>query len=180
MALNSTRPRSRLYLDIFDRMHMFLDWQLGQCYTASNFNNWLQTHWTSCRIGLYHCLMPTCFLWASHLHPIQSVYSQGYTLISSTGCTCSLIDGWVGGQYVTESSNETKSIMIFFEMNLSFLTYIIYSVCIGWEAWGSIPGRVIPKIQRVVLDASLINTQRYKGKVLQSRESSSALPYNLV
>ena len=62
-----------------------------------------------CSSGLYNCLTPTCFLWASHLHPIQPVHSQGYTLISSTGwtlisstgCTCSLIDGWVGGQYVT-------------------------------------------------------------------------------
>ena len=31
----------------------------------------------------------------------QPVYSQGYTLISSTGYTCSLNNGWVGGQYVT-------------------------------------------------------------------------------
>ena len=29
-------------------------------------------------------------LWASYLHPIQPVHSQGYTLISSTGCTCYL------------------------------------------------------------------------------------------
>ena len=53
--------------------------------------------------GLYNCLTSTCFLWASHLHPIQPVHSQGYNLISSTGCTCSLIEGWVGGQYVTMS-----------------------------------------------------------------------------
>ena len=51
--------------------------------------------------GLYNCLTSTWFLWASHLHPIQPVHSQGYTLISSTGCTCFLIDGWVEGQYVT-------------------------------------------------------------------------------
>ena len=76
-----------------------LCWEL--VFTASNCNNWLQTNWTSCRTGLYHCLTATCFLWASHLHPIQSVHSQVYTLISSTGFTCSLIDGWVGGQYVT-------------------------------------------------------------------------------
>ena len=48
------------------------------------------TNWTSCRTGLYHCLPSTCFLWASHLHPTQPVYSQGYPLISSTGCTCHL------------------------------------------------------------------------------------------
>ena len=45
-------------------------------------------------------------------------------------------------------------------------------------------GRVIPKTQKMVLDASLLNTQHYKvrikGKVEQSRERSSALPYTLV
>ena len=49
---------------------------------------------------------------------------------------------------------------------------------------GSIPGRVIPKTQKMVLDASLLNTQHYKvrikGKVEQSRERSCALPYTLV
>ena len=49
---------------------------------------------------------------------------------------------------------------------------------------GSIPGRVIPKTQRMLLDASLLNTQHYKvqikGKVEQSREKSSALPYTSV
>ena len=45
---------------------------------------------------------------------------------------------------------------------------------------GSIPGRVIPKTQKMVLDATLLNTQYYKvrikGKVKQSREWRSALP----
>ena len=45
----------------------------------------------------------------------------------------------------------------------------------------SIPGRVIPKTLKTVLDATLLNTQHYrvriKGKVEQSRERSSALPY---
>ena len=44
----------------------------------------------------------------------------------------------------------------------------------------SIPGRVIPKTQKIVLDAFLLNTQHYKvwinGKVEQSRERSSAFP----
>ena len=39
---------------------------------------------------------------------------------------------------------------------------------------GSIPGRVIPKTQKMVLDSALVNTQHYKvsikGKVEQSRE----------
>ena len=50
---------------------------------------------------LYNCLASTCLLWAPHLHPIQPVHSQGYTLISSTGCTCFLIDSRVESQYVT-------------------------------------------------------------------------------
>ena len=48
----------------------------------------------------------------------------------------------------------------------------------------SITGHVIPKIFKMVLDASLLNTQQYtvciKGKVEQSRERSSALPYTSV
>ena len=42
----------------------------------------------------------------------------------------------------------------------------------------SIPGRVIPKTFKMVLDTSLLNTQHYKvlikGKMEQSRERSSA------
>ena len=49
---------------------------------------------------------------------------------------------------------------------------------------GSILGRVIPKAQKMVLDATLVNTKHYKvrikGKVEQIRERSSALPYTLV
>ena len=45
---------------------------------------------------------------------------------------------------------------------------------------GSIPGRVIPKTQKMVLYAALLNTQHYKaqikGKVQQSSEWSSAFP----
>ena len=61
---------------------------------------------------------------------------------------------------------------------------------LNWIAWnfangpgdlGSDPGRVIPKTLKMVLDTSLLNTQQYKvrikGKVEQSREMSSALPY---
>ena len=54
----------------------------------------------------------------------------------------------------------------------------------GLEDLSSIPGQVIPKTQKMVLDASLLSTQHYKvrikGKVGQSWERSSALPYTLV
>ena len=49
---------------------------------------------------------------------------------------------------------------------------------------GSIPGRIIPKTFKMVLDTSFLNTQQYKvrieGKVEQSRERSIALPYTSV
>ena len=48
----------------------------------------------------------------------------------------------------------------------------------------SIPGLVIPKTFKMILDTSLLNTQQYtvriKGKVEQSRERSNVLPYTLV
>ena len=50
----------------------------------------------------------------------------------------------------------------------------------GLKDQGSIPGRVIPKTQKIVLDASLLNTQDYKvqikSKVEESRERSNAIP----
>ena len=52
--------------------------------------SYLQLTEPVCGTGLYNCLTPTCFLWASHLHPIQPIHSQGYTLISLTRCTCYL------------------------------------------------------------------------------------------
>ena len=52
------------------------------------------------------------------------------------------------------------------------------------EDRGSISGQVLPKTQKMVLDATLLNTQHYKvrikGKVEQTREWSSALPYTEV
>ena len=46
---------------------------------------------------------------------------------------------------------------------------------------GSIPGRVIPKTLKKVVDTSLLNIQHYKvcikDKVEQSRKRSSTLPY---
>ena len=48
---------------------------------------------------------------------------------------------------------------------------------------GSIPGRVIPKTQKMVLDTSLLVTPHYKvrikGKVEQSRGKSSSVPQHI-
>ena len=63
---------------------------------------------------------------------------------------------------------------------------IIYLIYMHKKAWwedgpGSITGRVIPKTRKIVRAPALLNTQHYKvgikGKVEQSRERSSALPY---
>ena len=52
----------------------------------------------------------------------------------------------------------------------------------GPEDRGSIPGRVILKTQKMVIDAALLNTQHYKlrikSKVGQSWERSGALLYS--
>ena len=49
---------------------------------------------------------------------------------------------------------------------------------------GSIPGRVIPKTQKIILDATLLNIQHdkiwIKDEVDQSRERSRAYPYTSV
>ena len=49
---------------------------------------------------------------------------------------------------------------------------------------GSIPGQVIPKTQKMVLDTPWLKTQHYKvcikGKVDQSKERSTATPYTTV
>ena len=79
------------------------------------------------------------------------------------------------------------------ENSIPNVNFFIKKKKMFWELWlgrvfangpgdlGSIPGRVIPKTFKMVLDTSLINTQQYKvrikGKVEQSRERSSTFPY---
>ena len=70
-------------------------------------------------------------------------------------------------------------------LNTNIWTYIPGNLTVRVFANGSgdqssIPGRVVPKTQKMVLDPSLHYKVRIKGKVEQSRERSSALPYTLV
>ena len=66
---------------------------------------------------------------------------------------------------------------------LCVLYYILIRSVFANGPWdqGSVLGQVIPKTQKLVLDASLLNSQQYtvriKDKVEQSWERSSALPY---
>ena len=68
-------------------------------------------------------------------------------------------------------------------INSNFL-YMSRVFADGLGDWGSILGRVIPKTQKIVFDATLLSTQHYKvrikNKVEQSREWRCALPYTLV
>ena len=76
-------------------------------------------------------------------------------------------------------------------LNLAFIPLFIGSFGLVGRVFangpgdlGSIPGRVIPKTLKMVLDTFLLKTQQYKirikAKVKQSRERSSALPYTSV
>ena len=83
--------------------------------------------------------------------------------------------------------NGNKNSEVFLYDSIKFQQYIGTMVRVlgnGPGDLGSIPGRVIPKTQKMILDASLLNTQNYKvwikGKVEQSWERSSVLPYTLV
>ena len=103
----------------------------------------------------------------------------------------------------TQFSNRWKSSIwiLFFFLSISkkILVTIIYGINLKkWDLnWiyiyafangpgdlVSIPGRIIPKTLKVILDITLFNTQQYKvrikGKVEQSRERSRALLYTSV
>ena len=71
--------------------------------------------------------------------------------------------------------------MISFNKLIGLVDWVLAN---GPRDQGSITGRVIPKTLKMVLDTSLLNTRQYKvrikGKVEQSRERSSAVPYTSV
>ena len=73
-------------------------------------------------------------------------------------------------------------IYIYIHVYLYAYIYVYIYICI-WDR-GSIPGRVLPMTQKMLLDAALLSTQHYKvwikGKVEQSRKRSSALPHTSV
>ena len=80
--------------------------------TASNCSNWLQTlisnSLTSCRLGLYNCLTPTCFSErriCTQLNPptvkVIPWYLRPDAPVIYTGTFLIWLPGRVGGQYVT-------------------------------------------------------------------------------
>ena len=92
--------------------------------------------------------------------------------------TCRRVHFYVCNHYVKSAFKQTGSLS---EFDIG-ITVRVFANETG--DLGSIPGRVVPKTQKMVLDASLLNTQHYKvritGKVEQFRERCSALPFTLV
>ena len=70
--------------------------------------------------------------------------------------------------------------MVAYLLILLFIGLAVRVFANGPGDLGLIPGRVIPKTQKMVLDASLLNTQHYKvpikGKVEPSREGVATYP----
>ena len=81
-------------------------------------------------------------------------------------------------------SNQTIMLFSCFYLKEPDISIMVRVFANGLGNLGSISARVIPKTQKMVFDASLLNTQpckvRIKGKVEQSRERSCSLPYTLV
>ena len=83
--------------------------------------------------------------------------------------------------FVSLYKNKKSNIIL---LCVFFIGIMVRVFANGLGDLGSIPGQVIPKTQKMVFDASLLNTQQYKvgikSKVELSREKSSPLPYTSV
>ena len=81
--------------------------------------------------------------------------------------------------FTTDTSEKRKIIYNNSNNNTTVYSLLNRVFANGLGDLGSIPGQVIPKTQKMVLDSILLNTQHYKvrieSKVEQSREWSSAL-----
>ena len=103
-------------------------------------------------------------------------------------CVCVCVCVCIWSVYVSKEKLDKLGVDFVWFYRLSTLVAVHLHNHLGvrqWPGnWGSIPGQVIPKSQKMALDASLLNAQHYKieimGKVEQSRERSRALPYTSV
>ena len=136
--------------------------------------------------GLYNnltsTLLPAC---VTISHSVQPLDSQGHILIflDRMHLLFTLVHflfwhlGRVGGQYTAIMHKIT-----IYGILLMGLVGRVFTNGLG--DLGSIPGCVIPRTLKMVLDTTLLNTQQYKvcikGKVEQSRERSCAFPYTSV
>ena len=117
--------------------------------------NRIKFGWQNCVLPVFQTERP----WKSEILTLTT----SWTLTSGTDEKCYLIS-WIR-QHISASTFLIRGVRVFAN---------------GPGDLGSIPGRVIPKTQKMVLDASLLNTQHYKvrikGKVEQSREGVAPSP----
>ena len=113
-----------------------------------------------------------------NLDQMRSNWIYASVLHVSKECKNKVFIEWV----ISWGRLDSRPIYLF---KLSTYQFKVYKsgIANGPEDLGSIPGRVIPKTQKMVLDASLLNTQHYKvrikGKVEQSREGVAPSPTHL-
>ena len=136
-----------------------------------------------------HSLLLTQFIWNNHI-PRQGPYGYPWItvkLVNTNMAFCWLISydqHWM----TTELDNGHMAILWLISSCLHWMNWAIGLISRvftnGWRDQGSIPGQVISKTQKMVLNTALPNTQHYKvrikSKVEQSRELNSALLYTLV
>ena len=108
-------------------------------------------------------------------HPFIAITSR--STLAWSGSTCKAP--------IYLSNRSIQKLFVFSRITLWQLIGLVGRVFAnGLGDLGSIPGRVIPKTQKIVLDASLLNTHHYKvrikGKVKKSDGRSSPLPYTSV
>ena len=115
----------------------------------------------------------------------RSIFKQSLTSLFSfsyTGCQTKTEESSLTF-YLTITGRRITGFILFLRVN-GLIGLVVRVFANGPSGRSSIPGHVIPKTLKMVLDTTKLNTQHYKvrikGKVDQSRERSSALPYTLV
>ena len=77
-----------------------------------------------------------------------------------------------------------KQIKFHYKFHTGSLVWWVERSLVVWKTWVQSQVTSYQRLKKMVLDTSLLNTQQYKvrikGKVEQSRERSSALPYTSV
>ena len=128
-----------------------------------------------------------------YAHTHTYIYIYIYIYVDASQFYKQHNDIYLGWGRINQAVNNNRKFLfinVIVQTTLLFLPHQVFLWIIGMIVrvfgngpvdMGSIPGRVIPKTQKMVLDATLLNTQHYKveikGKVEQSRKWSSTLPY---
>ena len=121
-------------------------------------------------------LMPPCLALSIIRYGSKLKWSNPGKVVPSPTPWCN--SNWKGRLWVTLNYGRQPSFFFLYILSQSGLIGPVGRVFAnGWGDLGSIPGRVIPKTLKMVLDTSLLNTQQYQ---VVSRERSSALPYTSV